>query len=105
MQDDKGIWIPTPHYAITFSPNPYGEHATAFGGYGKNPPLKVVQKLAERAGFDDWQQAKIIIEKTIETIANFRTIAKNFGIRPSTIRLINNQLTANLKFHQQLLAS
>ncbi len=105
MQDDKGIWIPTPHYDITFSPNPYGEHATAFGGYGKNPPLKVVQKLAERAGFDDWQQAKIIIENTIETIANFRTIAKNFGIRPSTIRLINNQLTANLKFHQQLLAS
>lgn len=62
IQDDNGGWSPTPHYDITFSPNPYGEHATSFGGYGKNPPLKVVQKLASRAGFDTWANAKIMIE-------------------------------------------
>lgn len=103
LQSDKGIWTPTSHYDITFSPTPYGEHATAFGGYGKNPPLKAIQKLADRAGFDNWQHAKIIIENTIETVTNFKIIAKNLDIHPSTIKLINNNLMKNLKSLKHLI--
>lgn len=105
MQDDKGIWTPTPHYDITFSPSPYGEHATAFGGFGKKPPINMIQKLANRAGFDDWQQAKIVIEKIIDSVAQFKQIAQQFAINPTTIKLIEKQLNMVRKANQGLLST
>ncbi len=51
LQADDGQWNPAPFYDVTYSPHPFNEHATAFGGYGKAPPLKVMQKLATSAGF------------------------------------------------------
>ncbi len=50
LQDDAGEWVPAPFYDVTFSPHPYQEHATAYAGFGKNPPLKAIQGLAARAG-------------------------------------------------------
>lgn len=105
IQDDKGIWTPTPHYDITFSPSPYGEHATAFGGFGKNPPINMIQKLANRAGFDDWQQAKIVIEQIIDSVAQFKQIAQQFAINPTTIKLIEKQLNMVRKANQGLLST
>lgn len=92
LQDDRGNWQPTPFYDVTFSPSPYGEHATAFGGYGKNPPLKTVQRLADRAGFDDWQQAKVVIQQIVDTTAQFGKFAKELEINSATIQLIEKQL-------------
>lgn len=105
MQDDKGIWTPTPHYDITFSPSPYSEHTTAFGGYGKNPPINVIQKLAHRAGFEDWQQAKIVIEQIIDSVAQFKQIARQFEINPTIIKLIEKQLNVVRKANQGLLST
>lgn len=105
MQDDKGVWTPTPHYDITFSPSPYGEHATAFGGFGKNPPINVIQKLAHRAGFDDWQQAKIVIEQIVDSVAQFKQIAQQFDIDTTTIKLIEKQLNGVRKANQGLLST
>lgn len=88
---------------MTFSPSPYGEHATAFGGYGKSPPLKTVQKLAERAGFDDWQQVKIVIQQIIETVAQFGKFAKVLEINPATIKLFEKQLNEMRNLNKSLI--
>lgn len=105
MQDDKGVWTPTPHYDITFSLSPYGEHATAFGGFGKTPPINVIQKLAHRAGFDDWQQAKIVVEQIVDSVAQFEQIAQQFDINTTTIKLIEKQLNRVRKANQGLLST
>ena len=47
-----------PFYDVTYSPHPYNEHATAFGGFGKNPPLPTLQKLAVSAGYENRQVAR-----------------------------------------------
>lgn len=103
IQDDNNQWLPTPHYDVTFSPNPYGEHATSFGGYGKNPPFKVVQKLASRAGFDNWASAKIVIEQIIDVVADFRNIATDFDINKTTIQLMDKQLNEVREMNNKLL--
>lgn len=103
MQTDDEDWQPTPFYNVTFSPNLYGEHATAFAGYGKNLPLKAFQTLAQRAGFDDWQSAQGMIERIIDTVADFANLAKNFDGKPSTVKLIDKHLMAIRKSSQFLL--
>ncbi|RDH42143.1 type II toxin-antitoxin system HipA family toxin [Zooshikella ganghwensis] len=92
LQDDNGQWSPTPFYDTTFSPHPFKEHATAFGGYGKQPPLQAIQKLAKNAGFANWKQAQQSIDEVVDVLANFSAIAKDFGVHPSTIKLIAKQL-------------
>lgn len=105
IQDDKGSWQPTPLYDITFSPNPYGEHATSYGGYGKNPSLKAIQKLAQRAGFDSWQQARLVIEQIVDTLDQFSKIASRLGVNHKTIKMIENQLNLTKQKNIGLLSS
>ncbi|MBK8452114.1 MAG: type II toxin-antitoxin system HipA family toxin [Thiofilum sp.] len=94
LMDDKGQWLPSPFYDVTFSPNPYGEHATAYGGYGKNPPLKALQHLATIAGLANWQAAQLIIHEVTEVISTWEATAKLLGISQETRVLINRQLTS-----------
>jgi serine/threonine-protein kinase HipA len=36
---DEGNWQLASFYDVNFRPDPFNEHATAYGGYGKTPPL------------------------------------------------------------------
>ena len=92
IQDDDGNWKLSPFYDVTFSPNLYGEHATAFGGHGQKPPLTVVQHLAADANFANWQEAKIVIQEVVDTIQGFRRVARDFGIVKQTERLISSRI-------------
>lgn len=92
LQDDQGRWQPAPFYDVTYSPHPFAEHATAFAGYGKQPPLAALQKLANSAGFAKWQDAKVVIEILIDQVAAFPKVAKSLGVSPSTIKLIDRHL-------------
>lgn len=92
LQDDKNAWQPAPFYDATFSPHPFGEHATSFSGYGKKPPLKAIQKLAATASFSNWKQAKKTIEEIIGAISAFRDVALSLDVNTDTIRLIEKQL-------------
>lgn len=91
IQDDMGLWQPSPHYDITFSPTRFGEHSTAFLGYGKSPPKKAIEKLATQAGYDTWQQAKTDINKVANAI-NFAKTAKQFDIKKDTINMIQGRI-------------
>ena len=92
LLDDAGNWRPSPCYDITFSPNPHGEHSTAFGGYGKAPPVKVMQRLAQQANFSSWKQAQAVIEQVVAAVQNWETVASGLGIQPDTRQLIARQL-------------
>lgn len=84
MQADDGQWDPAPFYDVTYSPHPFNEHATAFGGYGKAPPLKVMQKLATSAGYKSWHEAKQVIEEVAQAISQFTYLARQLGVRKTT---------------------
>ncbi len=92
LQADDGQWQPAPFYDVTYSPHPFNEHATAFGGYGKAPPLKVMQKLAASAGFANWSDAKQCIQEVAEALSQFVTLAHQQGISKSTLSAIEKTL-------------
>ena len=92
LQDDAGDWVPAPFYDVTFSPHPYQEHATAYAGFGKNPPLKAIQALAARAGYAKWEQAQRDIEEIVTFLADFAVVARDFGVDSGVAELIDRQL-------------
>lgn len=102
LQSDDGQWQPAPFYDVTFNPNPMNEHTTSFGGYGKRPPLATIQKLANTAGYDNWEQAKIAIEEIADVISNFSETAKNFDVSKKTIQEVEEVLSQRLSDNQHL---
>lgn len=103
LQNDTGDWQPAPFYDATFSPHPFGEHATAFMGYGKRPPLAAMQKLADAAGFDDWPQARCHIQQIAEVLADFTTVAQELGVSSGTAKDIQTVLEQRRKENRVLL--
>jgi serine/threonine-protein kinase HipA len=92
LQADNGKWDLAPFYDITFSPSSYNEHATAFSGYGKQPSLKVMQKLAKQANFSSWKNAQEVIQEVVESLSQFSNVAKQLNINSETARLMSKQL-------------
>lgn len=92
LQADDGQWDPAPSYDVTYSLHPFNEHATAFGGYCKAPPLKVMQKLATSAGFSNWNDAMQVIEEVAEAISQFTYLAQQQGVSRTTVSAITKTL-------------
>lgn len=104
IQNDNGKWTLAPFFDVTFNPSPYGEHATAFSGYGKEPPLKTIQKLAEAANFASWKQAQTAIKEIVDAIHNLDGIASGLGVSKETLKLISKQLDNTYKENRKLLS-
>lgn len=92
LQSDKGEWQPAPFYDVTYSPHPFGEHATSFAGFSKQPPLKALQKLADAAGFARWSIAVQVIKELIEVVSDFNKVATTLGVTRQTACLIAEQI-------------
>ncbi len=92
LQNDDGRWQVAPCYDVTFSPHPFHEHATTFDGYGRQPPLKTMQKLAAGAGFASWKEAQQGIHEVVDALSHFSSLARDHGIRRSTIKAIQDTL-------------
>lgn len=103
LQHDDGHWEPAPFYDVTYNPNSNNEHITAFGGYGRKPPLETVQKLAEIAGFENWQQAQNHIHHTVDVLAQFSKLAKEYGVSTTIKSDIEKTLASRLKENSHLL--
>lgn len=103
LQYDDGHWEPAPFYDVTYNPNPRNEHITSFGGYGKKPPLKTIKQLAEIAGFENWQQAQAYIHRTVDVIARFSSLAKEYDVSKLVQTDIEKTLASRLKENQHLL--
>ena len=104
LQSDGGDWSLAPFYDVTFSPHPFGEHATAYAGFGKQPPVKAMQQLAEAAGFASWPKARQVVEEVAGALAGFAEVARPLGVQPDTLRLIERALGAARQANRHLLA-
>ncbi|MFT6916058.1 MAG: serine/threonine-protein kinase HipA [Motiliproteus sp.] len=103
LQSDEGRWSPAPFYDVTFSPSPFGEHSTAFAGFGKKPPLKAIQRLASQANYKNWAQARRVIEEVVTAIGQFATVARQLGVSAESIDLIERQLNQVYQENKALL--
>ncbi len=103
LQADDGSWQLAPFYDVTFSPHPFNEHATAFAGYGKAPPLKAMQKLAASAGFANWKQAQQCIQEVVDAISRFRVLAEQHGVSKTTVVAIEKILAERKQENAALL--
>jgi serine/threonine-protein kinase HipA len=103
LQQDNGQWQLAPFYDVTFSPSPYQEHATAFAGFGKNPSLRVIQKLANQANFSNWKQAHQAIEEVVESTHQFAQLAAELEVEQKTIKIIEQQLNSVYLGNKRLL--
>ncbi len=63
-----------------------------FGGYGKAPPIKVMQKLAVSAGFGSWNAVRQVIEEVSGVIGQFTYLAQQQGISKTTVSAIAKTL-------------
>ena len=103
LQADNGKWELAPFYDITFSPSAYNEHATAFSGYGKQPSLKVMQKLAMQANFSSWNSAQEVIQEVVGSLSQFSNVAKQLNIKAKTANVISKQLNRVYNDNKHLL--
>jgi len=103
LQGDDGRWQLAPFYDVTFSPHPFNKHATAFAGYGKVPPLKVMQKLAASAGFANWKEAQQCIQEVVDAISQFRQLAEQHGVSKTTVSAIEKTLAERTQENAALL--
>ena len=86
-----GEWRLSPAYDLTFSSGPGGEQSTMVMGEGKSPGLSHLRALGEVAGirkvlFDD------IIDQTRAALSAWPSLAKEYGVRTSNIRLIAERM-------------
>lgn len=86
------------------APIPSVSTLTAFAGYGKTPTLKAVQRLARRAGFSSWREARRSIVEIIDVLSEFETLACEYGLSGKTSKLISSQLTRIREANRTLLA-
>ena len=101
---DDGAWAPSPFYDVTFSPSGHREHATAFCGHGQQPPLAAIQRLAAQASFTDWPQAKREIERVVDALGTWPTLAADLGVDPVIRRDIERHLTTLRRDSEALFA-
>lgn len=92
LQDDAGRWQPSPMFDVTFSPNAYGEHMTAYAGYGKNPPKKALMRLAGQAGISQWSTVAHMIECIRDVLAGWDTVARELDVGEANRKLIGKAL-------------
>lgn len=103
LQNDNGHWDVAPFYDVTFSPHPFGEHATAYAGFGKAPSLRAIQSLAEDANFSSWNEARKEIEAIVASIATMRETASAMQIKPATIQQLEKRLNTTFQDNRHLL--
>ncbi|MBP8020315.1 MAG: type II toxin-antitoxin system HipA family toxin [Agitococcus sp.] len=97
LQHDDGQWHISPMFDVTFSPNSYGEHMTAFAGYGKKPPQKAIMRLAQHAGITQWSDLQAMIDNIKTVLATWPQISKELGVSDSYRQMIAKSLDASLK--------
>ncbi len=80
LMNHKFEWKIAPAYDLTWSHGMGGEHATSYGGEGKNPAARHYLKLAENVGIAA-KRAQEIIDEISEGKTFAKKMAKAWGLR------------------------
>jgi serine/threonine-protein kinase HipA len=91
LMDEDGHWQLSPAYDLTFSSGPGGEQSTTVMGEGKKPRIEHLLKLAKETNIKK-QKAQEIVEQIQSSLENWTTLAKNYGVSNTNIKLIQSKL-------------
>ena len=91
LMDKNGQWQLSPAYDLTFSSGPKGEQSTMVMGEGKNPKEQHLIKLGLEAQLSK-QLIDGIIEQTKYALGQWGQLAKEYGISPEKVTLIETQI-------------
>lgn len=92
LMDSQGGWKLSPAYDLTFSSGPRGEQSTMVMGEGRNPNTSHLLKLADEAKIKKDRAAEII-EATKSTLSKWLTLAKQYGVSDTNIKLIGERVS------------
>lgn len=92
LMTERGEWSLSPAYDLTFSSGPGGEQSTMVIGEGKAPDQEHLRALGESADIKK-QTVDEIIEQTQEALADWTTLAKEYGVARNNMRLVAGRLT------------
>lgn len=90
LMDDTGEWKLAPGYDLTFSSGPRGEQSTMVMGEGKKPAEEHLIKLGNEAKIPKTRITEII-NQTKAALAQWESLAQQYGVSASNIKLIGSQ--------------
>lgn len=90
LMDSQGGWKLSPAYDLTFSSGPRGEQSTMVMGEGRNPNISHLLKLADEAKIKKDRAAEVI-EATKSSLSKWPTLAKQYGVSDTNIKLIQGK--------------
>jgi len=96
LASDSDVWTLSPFYDIVYSPNPYKEHMTAFGGNGQTPK-NVLNQLAAQSGLSSKKAIMTMAEEIFEATRSFRHEANHLGLSSNLINEIDNDMIEKFK--------
>lgn len=91
LMDSQGRWKLSPAYDLTFSSGPSGEQSTMVMGEGRKPNISHLLKLADAAKIKKDRAAEIIVA-TKFSLAQWPTLAKQYGVSDTNIKLIEKKV-------------
>lgn len=91
LMNEQGEWKVSPAYDLTFSSGPRGEQSTMLLGEGKNPDVEELIKLGKKIKLNK-NSVSIIIQQTKDSLNQWETLAKEYGVRKSNIKLIKSKI-------------
>lgn len=91
LMDQSGEWKLSPAYDLTFSSGPRGHQSTMVMGEGQNPSVQHLTKLGREASLGT-TQIKEIIDQTKHALSQWNTLANNYGVGQTNIKLIKSRL-------------
>jgi len=91
LMDSQGQWTLSPAYDLTFSSGPRGQQSTMVLGEGQNPTTKHLVSLGKEANISP-ATAGQIIDQTRAALAQWPSLAKQYGVSTASTQLINSRL-------------
>jgi serine/threonine-protein kinase HipA len=88
LMDGTGTWALAPAYDLTYSSSSFGEHSTRVAGEGANPGRGHLMVLAREFSINKPQR---IIEQVQASLSQWPAIAKECGVRGSSIKRIQKR--------------
>ena len=92
--DNSFAWKLAPGFDLTYCPGPGGEHQMDIEGEGRHPTKGHLLRLAQTNSLDA-TRAKETIERTVAIAHQFKRMAKDYAIRPTTRTAISKAIGAN----------
>ncbi|MGK5093549.1 type II toxin-antitoxin system HipA family toxin [Deltaproteobacteria bacterium TL4] len=91
LMKPDGIWTLSPAYDVTFNFGINGQHSMSVSGYGKEIPLKAIQKIANLIPLNPSKVTEII-EEVSDALSSWDQLSKEYEVPNTMIKDIGRYL-------------